>query len=108
MSGAATPESGDGEGPAPPATDRSRFEVERAAVEVGLATAEELGQLDPDGFWSMMARASAAGHLDEAIFLHLLDESLVEEYVAYRADHAEALLTYLLTVVVELPEEPEG
>ncbi len=58
----------------------------------------------------------SAGFRDEAIFLHLLDESLVEEYLEYRESHADELVEYLCTVVVELPEglveeaysEPEG
>jgi tetratricopeptide (TPR) repeat protein len=79
------------------------LEIERRAVKTALATARgtEAGATKgPGPFWSMMARADDAGFLDEAIFLHLLDEALAAEYPAFRKQHAERLVSYLETVVL--------
>ena len=54
----------------------------------------------PDAFWSMMARAERAGFLDEAIFIHMLDEGLAREYPAFREKNAESLASYLETVIL--------
>jgi hypothetical protein len=40
------------------------------------------------------------GRFDEAIYLHLLDQSLVGEFRTFRDAHADRLVDYLLTVVV--------
>lgn len=82
---------------------RDAFEIERDAAEAALDGFDD--GADADGFWGMMARAQTAGYLDEAIYLHLMDEQLVEPYLAFREQHAERLTTYLCTVVVQLPED---
>jgi hypothetical protein len=48
----------------------------------------------------MMARAERAGFLDEAIFIHMLDENSAAEYPAFREKHAERLVAYLETVIL--------
>jgi hypothetical protein len=48
----------------------------------------------------MMARAERAGFLDEAIFIHMLDENSAAEYPAFRETHAERLVAYLETVIL--------
>jgi tetratricopeptide (TPR) repeat protein len=73
----------------------SALATEREAVKAALKTAGEAGP-----FWSMMSRAEAAGFLDEAIFLHLLDASLSTEYPAFREKNAQRLAAYVETVVL--------
>lgn len=72
----------------------SALAVEREAV----AAALKAGGSGP--FWSMMARAQQGGFLDEAIFFHLLDAKLGEEYPAFREKNAERLTAYLETVIL--------
>lgn len=82
---------------APSPARLSPFELERKAV---TAVLEGLTPGPESPFWSMLDRAQAAGFVDEAIYLHLLDENLVEEFRAFRDAHADRLVDYLLTVVV--------
>ena len=79
----------------PQAGAASALAIEREAVKAALSAAR-----DPGPFWSMMSRADAAGYLDEAIFLHLLDSSLYAEYPAFREKNAERLAAYVETVVL--------
>lgn len=75
----------------------SALEIEREAVRAALKarSSKESGP-----FWSMMERAERAGFLDEAIFMHMLDEALAPEYPAFRERNAKRLASYLQTVVV--------
>jgi tetratricopeptide (TPR) repeat protein len=73
----------------------SALAIEREAVRAALKAARE-----PGPFWSMMARAEAAGFLDEAVFMHLFDASLAAEYPAYREKNSEKLASYLETVIL--------
>ena len=82
------------------------IERERRAVEVALAVADEAQSLESSPFWSMMARAQEAGFLDEAIFLHLMDETLVNAYLNHRLAHGERLVEYLTTVLSSTPATP--
>ena len=54
----------------------------------------------PGPFWSMLARAEEGGYLDEAIFLHLLDAALAEEYPTYREKHGERLTSYVEALIL--------
>jgi tetratricopeptide (TPR) repeat protein len=81
----------------------SALAVEREAVKSALKLVRETEAGAPRAsgpFWSMMARAERAGFLDEAIFIHMLDASLVAEYPAYRERNAERLASYLHTVIM--------
>lgn len=90
------------------------YETEERAVlmtldglpEPGEAPDEESGT-PPGPFWAMMQRAADAGFLTEAIYLHLMDEDLVDEYRAYRDAHADRLVEYIETMIVPVPEAPE-
>lgn len=72
------------------------LEIERIAVRNGL----DVTQGSSARFWSMMKKAKEAGFLDEAIFLHLLDEPLAKEYPAFRDKNGPRLVEYLETVIV--------
>jgi tetratricopeptide (TPR) repeat protein len=74
----------------------SALAVEREAVRAALKAAS--GGAGP--FWSMLARAERGGFLDEAIFLHLLDAALGDEYPAFRETNAARLTSYLETVLL--------
>jgi tetratricopeptide (TPR) repeat protein len=75
------------------------LDVERMSVKSTLQTVRETK--GPSGpFWGMMARADAAGYLDEAIFLHMLDRRLAAEYPAFRDKNGARLAEYLETVIV--------
>ena len=74
----------------------SALAAEREAVRAALKTTS--GARGP--FWTMLARAERGGFLDEAIFLHLLDQGLAAEYPAYREEHADRLQSYLQTVIL--------
>jgi tetratricopeptide (TPR) repeat protein len=80
----------------------SALAVERLAVKAALSAARDQtnDSKDPGAFWSMMARADAAGFLDEAIFLHLLDAPLAAEYPAFREKNVERLASYLESVIL--------
>jgi tetratricopeptide (TPR) repeat protein len=88
-------------------TAMTALEIERLAVRGGLTMLEEMSASSgnpPGPFWSMMARADRAGFLDEAILIHLVDEGLVGDYLAYRDRHADRLLSYLETLMVPAPD----
>jgi tetratricopeptide (TPR) repeat protein len=81
----------------------SALAIEREAVKRALKAAREVeanSSQRPGAFWSMMARAERAGFLDEAIFIHMLDENSAAEYPAFREKHAERLVAYLETVIL--------
>lgn len=93
---------GDDAAPKLDAKTASALEIERMAVEITLKAMRERGEPSAAAapFWSMMDRAERAGYLDEAIFLHMLDEPLAKEYPAFRDDHRDRLTAYLENVVV--------
>ncbi len=82
--------------------------LERRAVEGALAVLAELGA-ELDDFWKLFARARDACFLDEAILVHLMDESLAPTYVAYRAQHSDRLVEYVerLLVPALLPDSTQ-
>jgi len=47
----------------------------------------------------MLARARDADYLDEAIYLHMLDENLAPEYIEYRRGHSARFVDYLLKLI---------
>jgi tetratricopeptide (TPR) repeat protein len=82
---------------------KSALAIEREAVKTALQAArrsEASAARQPGAFWSMMARAEDAGFLDEAIFIHMLDEPLAAEYPAFREKNADSLAAYLETVIL--------
>jgi tetratricopeptide (TPR) repeat protein len=80
----------------------SALEIERRATRSTLQTIRETKK--PAGrFWTMMARADAAGYLDEAIFLHMLDARLAAEYPAFREKDGGRLTAYLETLIAPRP-----
>lgn len=80
------------------------FAMERKAVESALKMMRELSDDRGDApFWGMMARSKRERFLDEAIFLHMMDESLVADYIAFRDKNSNRLLEYLETVVAPAP-----
>ncbi len=73
----------------------SPLQIERSAVERTLAT------LPGDGaasglLWLRLAEAQDAGYLDEAIFLFLLDEALLPEFLNHRVEHLDRLSRYVI------------
>lgn len=105
--GAALPEEpGKGEkktGTAP----KTPLERERTAV-LGVLESRRSPSAKPSPFWDMMDRADRAGFLDEAIYLHLLDEELVPAYREHREKNRERLVRYVETVLAPLPPRPKG
>lgn len=90
----------------------SPFESDEQAVSSTLITMHEVAAgdsnepvLPPGPFWSMIDRAGESGFLKEAIFLHMMDESLVSEYLLFRDQNAERLVTYLETLITPVAEE---
>ncbi len=86
----------------------SPFEIERAAAKKALIVLDELHEVpEKIPFWRTMRAAQAAGHLDDAVYLLLLDEDLVPEYVLYRDAHRESLVAFVETVVAP-KREPQA
>lgn len=108
--GAALPEEpapGKKEKKAAPAAPKTPLERERTAV-LGVLEPRRSPGATPSPFWDMMDRAERAGFLDEAIYLHLLDEELVPGYREYREKNRERLVRYVETVLAPLPPRPKG
>jgi tetratricopeptide (TPR) repeat protein len=89
--------------PLPPM--KTPLDVEKLALKVAMQSADELNAADP--VWPLLRRADQAGHLADAIFLSLMDDDLVDAYHAYRNEHRESLMTYLLDVLAPR-ERQEG
>lgn len=90
----------------PPASSLDR-ELER--VEEAIAIHGRLVADDPDQvsrFWQMMTEAKERGFLTEAVFLHLLDEASVDEYVRFRERDSRRLVEYMDQLVAPVPSEP--
>jgi len=90
----------------PDTPGKSHLEIERARVNGVLET---YGRSVPDpatsrrGFWDLMADAEAAGFLDEAIYVHLMDNSMATEYAAFRTAHRERLVEFMKRMVAPPP-----
>ncbi len=90
----------------------SPLELERRAVEIGLSFLAERGvtgefERPMLQAWQLLARASADGMLDEAIFMLRLDESLLPEFIAFREAHLDRLIVYTATHLAVLePDSP--
>jgi hypothetical protein len=51
---------------------------------------------DPDyALWRLLDAAEREGYLDEAIFILMLDEALVPEFLEYREAHLHRLSDYV-------------
>jgi tetratricopeptide (TPR) repeat protein len=82
---------------------------DRARVEIALDFTEKITHEAPakdSRLRRVFAAARQRGLLDEAIFLHLLDERLAREYPAFRERRQERLVDYLSTLVA--PTDPHG
>ena len=89
------------------AAKKSPLEIEQQVVGETLDGLKV--DLEQAPFWQQMERARSAGFLTEAIFFHLMDRTLVPEYLSYRSERSERLVRYLLEVVagdVQPSEEP--
>lgn len=75
----------------------SPLQAERHAVRQTLLFVAEAEDLPPEtrAFWQVMANAEADGYLDEAIFLLLLDDKLLPEYLAYRETNRQRLVDFV-------------
>ncbi len=105
--GAALPEEpAPGEKKPAPAAPKTALERERVAV-LGVLESRRPKASSPSPFWDMMDRAERAGFLDEAIYLHLLDEELVPGYREHREKNRERLVRYVETVLAPLPPRPK-
>jgi len=82
------------------------LEIEREAITSALQSSKEAGSAGAP-FWAMLHRAQAAGFLDEAIYLHLMDPQLAESYRRHREAHADRLLAYLTNVLAPKRAAPE-
>ncbi|HEX3129240.1 MAG TPA: tetratricopeptide repeat protein [Thermoanaerobaculia bacterium] len=89
------------------AAPKTPLERERVAV-LGVLETRRSQSAKPSPFWDMMDRAERAGFLDEAIYLHLLDEELVSGYREHREKNRERLVRYVETVLAPLPPRPKG
>lgn len=74
--------------------DRSPFEQKRASVGAALVKWAELGTPEIP-LWRALGNAYAAGHLDAAIYLLLMDQEMVPEFVAWRDAHVEELAGFV-------------
>ncbi len=72
----------------------SVLQIERSAVERTLAALPGGG--DASGpLWQRLSEAQDAGYLDEAIFIFLLDEALLAEFLEYRSENLSRLSRYI-------------
>lgn len=82
---------------------------DRARLEVALDFGEKIAKESPakdSRLRRVFDAARRQGFLDEAIFVHLLDERLAREYPAFRERRFERLVKYLSTFVA--PTDPDG
>jgi tetratricopeptide (TPR) repeat protein len=87
-----------GDGTLAPPEERTPLAVERFAVRGVLAMLRQLddGFDDPDyALWRLLDAAEREGYLDEAIFILMLDEALVPEFLEYREAHLHRLSDYV-------------
>lgn len=88
----------------PEAPTKAPLERERQAVLTVLEDQRERKERTP--FWDMMDRAERAGFLEEAIYVHLLDEELLPGYLEFRDKSRDRLVRYVETVLAPLPPSP--
>ncbi|MCB9793066.1 MAG: tetratricopeptide repeat protein [Alphaproteobacteria bacterium] len=76
---------------------------ERAAVRQVLMFVRQSADQLPDedlALWALLAQADAEGYLDEAIFVLLLDEDLLPEFLEYRERNLDRLVRYVRRYLV--------
>ncbi|MCB9742619.1 MAG: tetratricopeptide repeat protein [Alphaproteobacteria bacterium] len=81
----------------------SPLQRERAAVRQVLVFVRQSAAELPDedlAIWALLAQADAEGYLDEAIFVLLLDEDLLPEFLEYRDRNLERLVRYVRSYLV--------
>jgi tetratricopeptide (TPR) repeat protein len=88
---------------------KSHLEAERERIDLvfetrGNALATASGATA--GFWDLMESAKAAGYLDEAIYVHLIDQSMAAEYAEFRSENRQRLIDYMRTLVSPPPASP--
>jgi len=98
------PQTPDGSGKPQAAPARTPLEREKQAVLTVLQDRRERGE--KTSFWDMMGRAERAGFLEEAIYVHLLDEDLLPGYLELREKGRDRLVRYVETVLAPLPPKP--
>jgi hypothetical protein len=85
---------------------KSHLEIERERVEWAIGprgkTPANASVAQP-GFWDLMAEARSAGYLDEAIFVHLIDKPMADEYAAFRTKNRQRLVDYMKKMVSPPP-----
>lgn len=71
------------------------------AVAAVLGHLRELDALDKPGMelWALLDQAEQAGQLEEALFILMLDETSVEDFLAYRDQNLDGLTDYVLTLL---------
>lgn len=79
----------------------SALEIERSAVERTLATLPGGGEASGP-LWLRLSEAQDAGYLDEAIFIFLLDEALLPEFLTYRAENLDRLSRYIAELLAPM------
>jgi len=79
----------------------SRLAQERSAVQTVLQyVAEQQQQRDPGmELWQLLAEAQERGQTDEAILVLMLDEALVEEFLAYRDQNLDRLTDFVMALI---------
>ena len=76
----------------------SRLDRERYAVGMVLDTMEGRPGEGME-LWQLLGEAEARGQLDPAIFVLLLDEALVPEFLDYREEHLDELTDFVLSLM---------
>ncbi|MFT5680072.1 MAG: tetratricopeptide (TPR) repeat protein [Myxococcota bacterium] len=79
----------------------SPLEVERSAVELTLTALPGGGEASGP-LWLRLSEAQDAGYLDEAIFIFLLDEALLPEFLAYRTEKFDRLSRYITELLAPM------
>ena len=79
----------------------SRLDQERAAVRAAVQYVAEQQQQQHPGMelWQLLAEAQESGQTDEAILVLMLDEALVEEFLAYREQNLDRLTDFVLSLM---------
>ncbi|MBI4489173.1 MAG: tetratricopeptide repeat protein [Deltaproteobacteria bacterium] len=81
---------------------RSPLDKERQRVEKNLAYCRFVIAKDPSKdskIFRIIEDAQKAGFLTEAIFIHLMDKRIADEYIQFRKKHRDRLVEYIKTMV---------
>ena len=86
--------------------DHTRLTMEQKRVELVLGFYAEnrtASGATASAFWDAIEVAKTAGFLDEAIYVHLIDQSMAAEYAEFRQTHRDRLARYMKTLVAPPP-----